>query len=121
MTKLFRILCLVFLSLSASPLFADADVSGRWKGAIQTPQAPLQVEVDFVRDGDGWKGDITVPQQKSVDRPLEVVVEGWTVTFRMPKIPGDPTFHGSVAANSKLITGDFTQNGKKFRFRLERE
>jgi hypothetical protein len=50
-----------------------------------------------------------------------VKVDGATVEFAMPGIPGDPSFSGKLADDAKTIAGDFSQGGNRFPFRLERK
>lgn len=105
--------------LTMSALAADA--VGRWKGAIEIPGTPLEVEVDLESAAGAWKGDITIPAQGARDLPLEAIsVEGDRVSFRIGGIPGAPTFSGTVAADGETLSGTFEQGGQSFPFTLRR-
>ncbi|HBL27047.1 MAG TPA: serine hydrolase [Acidobacteria bacterium] len=101
---------------------AAAGPEGRWAGAIQIPGTELSVQIDLAPvEGGGWKGDIDIPLQNARDLPLtDFAVDGTSVTFKIGGIPGDPTFHGTLAADGSKLAGDFTQNGQTFPFQLER-
>ena len=113
---------LVALLAGAVMPAAAAGPEGRWAGAIQIPGTELSVQIDLAPvEGGGWKGDIDIPLQSARDLPLtDFVVEGSSVTFKIGGIPGDPTFHGTLAADDAKLAGDFTQNGQTFPFQLER-
>ncbi|MEO8950518.1 MAG: hypothetical protein ABI362_00735, partial [Chthoniobacterales bacterium] len=49
----------------------------------------------------------------------DVSVEGKQVSFKMPDIPGEPAFSGTLSADGEKIAGDFRQNGQTFSFALE--
>jgi len=103
------------------PVFA-AGPEGRWSGAIQIPGTELHVEIDLSAvEGGGFKGDIDIPVQNARDLPLtDFVIDGDSVTFTIGGIPGDPTFHGTLAEDGATLAGQFTQNGQTFTFQLER-
>lgn len=118
------IACLwLFFALLAGAVLpaAAADASGRWSGAIQLPGTELGVQIDLASEDGAWKGDIDIPMQSARDLPLtDVKVDGSSVTFKIGGIPGDPTFHGTLAEDGARIEGQFTQNGQTFPFKLER-
>jgi len=96
-------------------------IEGRWEGAISLPGTRLAIDVDFAPREGGWKGDISIPLQGAVDLPLDkIAVEGATVSFIIPGIPGDPAFKGTLAADGGKIAGDFSQGGASFPFELTR-
>ncbi|HKV11448.1 MAG TPA: hypothetical protein VJ725_25110 [Thermoanaerobaculia bacterium] len=88
---------------------AAAPASGHWEGAIQLPQAELQIAVDLQQDASGtWKGSIDIPAQKAENLPLEpITVNGQTVNFAIKGLPGNPTFEGKLEGTE--IKGTFTQ------------
>jgi hypothetical protein len=87
-----------------------AGVAGSWQGAIELPQAKLDITVDLAQQADGaWTGTIDIPAQQAKDLPLEpVTVEGDTVKFAIKGLPGDPTFEGKLDEKGE-ISGIFTQ------------
>jgi uncharacterized protein len=122
--------CLVLLAFSLfCPQFvgrraaaASPDFAGHWEGAITLPTAALGIRVDLSRRGESWQGAIDIPVQNLRGFKLDPVqVDGPTIAFAMPGIPGDPQFAGRLAEDGSGITGDFRQGGGKFPFKLERK
>ncbi len=116
------VLLALFLSvrLAADPA---PPALGHWEGAIQTPDADLQVKVDLAAEGGAFRGTIDIPQQAAKGLPLAGVAlpagaEG-AVRFSIQGIPGAPTFEGALAGGE--IKGTFSQGGRSFPFRLGRE
>jgi hypothetical protein len=107
------------LPASAPPASTPA---GRWEGAITLPGTELAVRVDLEQISGAWAGTIDIPVQGLRGSRLgDVAVKGNVVSFVMSGIPGDPRFAGTLTANAKTISGDFTQGGQRFPFRLERQ
>ncbi len=104
-----------------TPLTAQtADVAGHWEGSVVAPGQPLVVMVDLEQTDGGWSGTIDIPAQGAVDLPLSgVAVEGETVRFTISRVPGEPTFEGTLADGA--ITGEFSQGPARLPFRLGRE
>lgn len=86
-----------------------AGVAGTWQGAIELPQAKLDITVDLAQKQDGtWTGAIDIPQQKAENLLLEpVTVNGNEVKFAIKGLPGDPVFEGKMENGE--IKGTFTQ------------
>ena len=121
-TTTLRILigCVVF---SAYAVAAHADApSGRWQGQIELPGNPIDITVDLGETDDNrWVGDIDIPAQGLADFPLaDVEVEGSSVSFAMPGIPGDPVFRGTLTDDGAVLAGKLHQGGAAIPFRLER-
>lgn len=105
--------------LFAVPLLAQDGLTGHWEGAIEIPGQKLGVNLDFAKEGDAWKGDISIPLQNAKDIPLvNVKLEGSAATFEIQGVPGNPTFKGTLEGSK--IAGDFTQSGATFPFSVER-
>jgi CubicO group peptidase (beta-lactamase class C family) len=120
-----RILTAVFILsffLAAPALRAEEPgLEGHWTGVIELPGVKLEVDLDFARQADGtWKGDISIPAQNARDLPLvDIVLNGIEFSCAISGIPGNPTFKGTLAAEGKAISGDFSQSGKTFPFSLK--
>ncbi len=97
--------------------------SGHWEGAVTLPATSLGIRVDLEQgDAGAWQGSIDIPVQGLRGFKLgSVAVDGANVRFAMPGIPGDPGFAGRLAADGKSLSGDFTQGGQTFPFKLERK
>jgi CubicO group peptidase (beta-lactamase class C family) len=111
---------LLVIALFAAAAAAQTGPAGDWSGAISIPGSPLRVEVTLVDNAD-WSGTISIPAQSLRDFALaDVEVDPPTVGFRMPGIPGDPTFSGTISDDGSRIEGTFTQGGQTLPFRLDR-
>jgi uncharacterized protein len=88
---------------------AAAPPSGHWVGSIAGPG--IGVEVDLGRQGDGWRGTISIPVQGTKGIPVsDLAVKNPSVEFAI-KGPGDPRFKGELSQDGKTITGTFSQGG----------
>jgi hypothetical protein len=96
--------------------------SGHWTGTIETPGQPLQVEVDLKPAiPPAWQGVIAIPAQNMKGFALEAItVDGKSVSFVIPKVPGEPTFKGTLSDDGTTISGDFSQGGGTLPFKLTR-
>jgi hypothetical protein len=55
------------------------------------------------------------------DLPLaDAVVDGAKVGFKIPNVPGDPTFDGTLSEDGNVISGAYTQGGATLEFKLTR-
>lgn len=106
------------------PVIAQAaqpasSLAGPWSGAIHVPGMELQIFVEL-KAGAPWSGTLSIPEQKLKDYALaDVKVDLSSVAFRMPGIPGDPAFQGTLQADGSL-KGTFIQGGQSFPFSLAR-
>jgi uncharacterized protein len=100
---------------------AQTDPAGLWHGAIRLPNGELNIEVKLDQANGSWTGVISIPAQGLKDYALHSVkVAGSDVGFVMPKVPGNPTFHGTLSMDGQKMEGDFTQGNAKLRFVLAR-
>jgi hypothetical protein len=85
--------------------------AGHWVGTI--PAGPgLDIEVDIAKQGEGWRGTISIPAQGAKGMPLDpVTLKDATVSFAIKGAPGDPHFSGDLAKDGKTIAGTFSQGG----------
>jgi hypothetical protein len=101
---------LVSCGLAAGQQGAAPPPSGHWVGTIEGPG--IGVEVDLGRQGDGWRGTISIPVQLTKGLPLsDLVVKGSSVEFAITGAPGDPRFKGELSKDGKTIPGTFSQGG----------
>jgi pimeloyl-ACP methyl ester carboxylesterase len=62
------------------------------------------------READGWTGTLDIPAQGLRNFALaDVVVDGQTIRFILPGIPGDPRFEGTITGDT--LAGEFNQGG----------
>lgn len=103
------------------PALAESPFDGHWRGEIQIPGQPLEIDVDLVSAEDGsMSGDISIPVQGLADFALgELVVEDREIRFKMPGIPGEPSFEGSLSEDGRQIAGTFRQGGGELPFELD--
>jgi CubicO group peptidase (beta-lactamase class C family) len=101
----------------------DSKLAGHWEGAIQLPGNPLAISVDFAaKSGGGLNATISIPAQGAKDLGLSDVVQtDAAIEFKIPGIPGNPSFKGALSADGAKISGTFTQGAGTFPFTLERK
>ena len=116
------ILVLLFLLVACSEEDTDVTteeansmekITGSWEGAIQVPNQPLPILVEFEKDG----GTLSIPLQGLSNAAFS------TVEFNDPKLVFELNLQGQVLVfDGKLddgkIRGDFTQQGQTFPFKL---
>lgn len=96
--------------MSAQACAQEVDLAGVWEGEITLPGSALPIEVTFEREEEGWGATMTIAVQGLIGRELtEVSVEGRSIGFVLPGIPGNPTFKGEVAEGGERMEGAFTQ------------
>ena len=72
----------------------------------------IGVEVDLGRQGDLWRGTISIPVQGTKGLPVsDLVVKNPSVEFAIKGAPGDPRFKGELSQDGKTIAGTFSQGG----------
>lgn len=115
------ILCFAVATLR--PAAAATGAAGHWEGTLTVGGHDVAIVVDLERDKkDAFTGEMDVPEQAVRNLPLEeILVDGKNVTFRMSKVPGDPTFGGSIAEDGETMSGTLTQSGESFPFKLRRK
>ncbi|MEW5854542.1 MAG: serine hydrolase [Myxococcota bacterium] len=111
----------VNLAFSAPPrAAAPTEIAGRYKGSIQLPSGPLDVDVVLSTKPDGTlTGTISIPAQNARDLPLsDFKRDGDTLAFSIAGVPGSPRFEGKLTAGK--LAGSFTQGGGTFPFSVEK-
>jgi CubicO group peptidase (beta-lactamase class C family) len=107
-----------FFILSAQ----EANLAGKWKGAIKVPGMELSIVLEFQKEKNKWKGDLDIPVQRIIDMKLdELVVEGNNISFKLPEVPGNAHFKGGLEADGRRILGDFMQGGATLVLEAKRE
>ena len=98
------------------------DPRGHWSGSVEIPNQTLAMEVDLDKGPNGWIGSISIPAQNASGIPLDAITfTNGKCTFHLKGAPGDPTFTGTLSADGKTMTGDFTQGpGGAFPFKFSR-
>ena len=95
------------------------EINGDWYGAIETPNAPLPIEITFDHDEE-LTGTITIPPQNIQGFSLSnMSFQDEELSFDM-EIPGQVIRFKSSKVTSELIEGEFHQQGATFPFYLER-
>ena len=56
----------------------------------------------------------------SLKKDGTVMVDGAKVGFKIPDVPGDPTFEGTLSEDGNEISGAYTQSGATVEFKLTR-
>lgn len=124
---LFRCAVVVFVAVTgvfggSTSAQTPADISGHWAGEIKLPNGPMPIDLDFSRSGEGgWSGDISIPAQQARDLPLaDIRNDGNDFGWRMPGVPGDPMFRGTLSDDGQSLSGSFNQSGQIFPFEVRR-
>jgi CubicO group peptidase (beta-lactamase class C family) len=114
-------LTLLALTLALIPSPASA-VEGHWDGKIEVPGTPLAFNIDFTAAADGsLSGAISIPVQGLNGLALvDLSFKDGSIAFRMPDIPGDPSFSGTLSDDGDKIAGTFTQGGASLPFEMVR-
>ena len=100
--------------LPAPGAAAAADVAGRWSGRVDRSGAPLDVALTLTGGPDALSGVLDLPGRGVTGLPLaDAAVDGATVRFAVPDLPGDVAFAGTPAADGSALGGTFTQNGRR--------
>jgi hypothetical protein len=119
---------LLFAASLAGPASAQTagtpagTAAGHWTGAVETPGQPLEIQIDLKpTTPPEWMGTISIAAQNIKALPLEKIeAKDKAVSFVIKQAPGTPTFTGTLSADGATITGEFTQGGASFPFKLTR-
>jgi hypothetical protein len=93
--------------------------AGEWAGAIQTPNAALDITVHLSAAAASLVGTIDIPAQGATAVALGAVeTAGDSLRFMLTGVPGDPSFSGLMRGDT--IRGAFTQGALGIPFYLIR-
>jgi uncharacterized protein len=126
MNRFFLFLITLTLCLSWSSSMTRAQnqpgPAGRWEGSVDLQFMKLGIIVGLSQKADGsWAGTISIPSQGLNDSALgNVSVNGSAVSFAMPGVQGEPIYKAKLSDNRHMISGELTQSGRTFSFKLER-
>ena len=113
------------LALAAAPpaRAQAATIAGYWEGTVTLPTGQLPVMIELLNaNGAGWSGTIDIPIQGIRGLALsEITFDGKAVMIKMPGMPGNPVFNGSLADDGQSISGNYVQGQGVFPFSLERK
>jgi hypothetical protein len=105
----------------ALSVWAQDGPRGHWSGSVQVPNQTLAIEVDLDKGPNGWIGAISIAAQNASGIPLtEITFADGKCAFHVKGAPGDPNFAGTLSADGKTMSGDFTQGPGSFPFKLSR-
>src|SRR5437868_3364134 len=110
------------LLLFSTASLTAADPSGHWEGSVQATTMDVKIEVDLVKNTKGdLTGTLSSIDQKVKGLPLSnLAVDGNTVSFQVKGVAGQRLFKGSLSADGRSITGDYTQGDHSMPFLLTR-
>lgn len=103
-------------------LCAQDGPRGHWAGSVDIPDHALAMEMDLDKAaGGGWIGSLSIPAQNASGLPLDsITFANGKLTFHIKGGPGDPTFTGTLSADGKTMSGEFTQGPGSFPFKFSR-
>jgi hypothetical protein len=108
-------------ALAGASLLAQEGLRGHWSGAVETPNQALNMEVDLDQKAGAWVGSVSIPAQHAVGIPLDSIsFQNGKCVFHIKGVPGDPAFNGSISADGKTLSGEFTQGAGSFPFKFKR-
>lgn len=108
-------------SSKASAQDASQTAVGHWEGNITLPGTELAIRIDLDQEAGTWTGSIDIPVQGLQGFDLaSIAISQRDISFKLPKIPGDPSFEGQLSLSSDAISGTFSQSGMSFPFQLRR-
>lgn len=105
----------------ALSVWAQDGPRGHWSGSVEIPDQALTFEVDLDKGPNGWIGSVSVPAQNVSGVALDAIsfADGKLI-FHLKGAPGDPTFTGTISADGKTFSGNFTQGPGSFPFKFSR-
>ena len=116
-----RTVIAAFYLLCALSAWAQDGPRGHWSGSVELPNQSLVMEVDLDKAAEGWIGSLAIPAQGASGLPLDSIsFSGGKCIFHIKGAPGDPTFTGTLSADGKTMSGDFTQGPGNFPFKFSR-
>jgi hypothetical protein len=95
------------------------DPSGHWEGSVLIPGMDAIFELDLAKNSQGQViGTLNVPAEHIKGLPLRtVVIDGRSVRFDARR---DQPFEGTLSADSKSMSGNYTLSGYVLPFTLSR-
>lgn len=110
--------CLLFIFISCS-LFAQG---GRWSGTLDIYGQELDMSLKLEEAADGWSGSLDIPAQKIKEMTLEdLAVSSDSLSFSLPKVPGNARYSGAFNEDASFVTGTFYQGGLELALNLEKQ
>ena len=98
--------------------WAQDGLRGHWSGSVEVPNQNLVMEVDLDKGPNGWIGSVAIPAQNATGIPLDAIsFTNGKCSFRLK---GGPGFTGTLSADGKTMTGEFTQGPASFPFKFSR-
>jgi len=115
---------LLTLTTAAPPARAQAaTIAGYWEGTVTLPTGQLPVMIELLNaNGSGWSGTIDIPIQGIRGIALsEITFDGKAVMIKIPGMPGNPVFNGSLSEDGQGFSGNYVQGQGVFPFSFERK
>jgi hypothetical protein len=111
-----RSIVVAALALSSTVLLraqAAPDASGHWEGAVKVPGHEINIQVDVTKTAAGEMQGIFTGENINGFPLSDLGVERDAVRFRL-RVDGGGSFSGTISADGKTISGDFTANNGAF-------
>ncbi len=108
--------CFLFLFITCS-IFAQ---NGRWTGTLEVYGQELNLSIKLEEQNDSWSGTLDIPAQQIKGMPLEKLsVSDDSLSFSLPKVPGNARYAGAFNADASFVEGLFYQSGLELALNLE--
>jgi len=101
---------------------AASDLPGHWEGSIQAPTKQVPFVVDLARISTGELAGTFGNSTENLNGLLlsNIIVDDKSVRFQIKGAPGERAFKGTLSADGKSISGDYSQGGYTIPFTLTR-
>ena len=94
-------------------------IEGPWFGKISPAGAEFNIGVNFQKTADGWNGMLLLENGNTAELQA-ISFTGNAISFVLDARMADASFKGVLSDDGAAISGEFTQNGSKFPFKLGR-
>jgi hypothetical protein len=114
-----KAIAIALLVISASVVQAQTiDPTGHWKGTIDSPNSPMDFEMDIARGGRGELiGTVTAGADRVTLPLLKVTLDGSSIAFYGRT---DQQFHADLLPSGKALSGTASLNGYSLPFSMGR-
>ena len=100
-----------------------SNAAGHWEGSVDARGIKLIVNLDLAqKENSAWHGTMTMLAQGIKDAALgSLTVDSSAITFNASGGAGELAFKGKLSEDSQIISGEMTQSGRTYPFKLERK
>ncbi len=113
------VILLAALPVSALQIPDAQKITGKWQGALKTPNGQLRIVIEVSSEADKLKANFYSIDQQSPAIPANTV--NWNgSTFKLAIIAINGNYEGKISSDGKSITGNWSQGGQAMPLDLSR-